>query len=142
VERVRKCTEKDVEQVYELISELEETMIDKSCFVEIYNDNLSNSFIHYYVYEMDNKVVGFISLHIQKLLHHTASIGEIQELIVQKAARSKGIGRVLFEKAKEVCCKNNCLQMEVCCNQKRLASHKFYESQGMTNNHFKFCLTL
>lgn len=142
MEQLRKCTEKDVEQIYELISELEGTIIDKSRFAEIYNDNLSNSFIHYYVYEMNNMVVGFISLHIQKLLHHTTNIGEIQELIVQKAVRKKGIGRILFEKAKEVSCKNGCLQMEVCCNQKRLESHKFYQSQGMTNNHFKFCLEL
>jgi len=57
-------------------------------------------------------------------------------------ARKQGIGKLLFQKAKEVGTENGCKQLEVCCNQKRLLSHKFYQSQGMTNNHYKFCLLL
>lgn len=142
MECLREATLIDKEQIYGLIAALEEIYIDKKCFSDIYDANLSNPFVFYFVYEKESVILGFVSIHVQKLLHHTANIAEIQELIVDETARQHGIGKRLFQKAKEVGVKNSCMQLEVCCNQKRLFSHKFYMSQGMTNNHYKFCLPL
>ena len=142
MERLRKATEQDVEHIYNLISQLEERNIDNNNFSDIYNSNLLNPCVYYYVFEINNHIVGFISLHIQKLLHHTSNIAEIQEFIVSEPFRKNGIGQKMFKKAVDLSIENNCAQMEVCCNLKRLLSHKFYQSEGMTNNHFKFCLEL
>ncbi len=142
MEGLREATVIDKEQIYGLIVALEGTDIDAKGFSDIYNANLSNPLVYYYVYERDNMILGFVSIHVQKLLHHIANIAEIQELIVAETARQHGIGKLLFQKAKEVGAENGCMQLEVCCNQKRLLSHKFYLSQGMTNNHYKFCLPL
>lgn len=46
-----------------------------------YNANILNSSISCFVYEENYAILGFISLHVQTLLHHTGSIGEIQEFI-------------------------------------------------------------
>jgi phage replication-related protein YjqB (UPF0714/DUF867 family) len=35
-----------------------------------------------------------------------------------------------------------CTQLEVACNQTRTASHRFYESQGLTRSHYKFAKPL
>ena len=142
MEGLREATVIDKEQIYGLIVALEGTDIDAKGFSDIYNANLSNPLVYYYVYERDNMILGFVSIHVQKLLHHIANIAEIQELIVAETTRQHGIGKLLFQKAKEVGAENGCMQLEVCCNQKRLLSHKFYLSQGMTNNHYKFCLPL
>jgi PhnO protein len=142
MEGLREATVIDKEQIYGLIVALEGTDIDAKGFSDIYNSNLSNPLVYYYVYERDNIILGFVSIHVQKLLHHIANIAEIQELIVAETTRQHGIGKLLFQKAKEVGAENGCMQLEVCCNQKRLLSHKFYLSQGMTNNHYKFCLPL
>lgn len=132
----------DRESIFNLITELEESQINRSEFNSIFWDNIYCPNVYYYVAVDKEAIIGFISVHIQKLLHHTSSIAEIQELIVTKRFQGLGIGKLLFEKAKETAIYRKCLQLEVCCNQKRVASHTFYKCQGMTNNHFKFCLSL
>ena len=139
---IRRATTMDESVIYDFIVELEENEFDKTIFSTIYHANLQNPQVEYYVYEENNRVLGFISIHIQKLLHHSGNIAEIQELIVDENVRGKGIGKQLFEKARFIAIENECMQLEVCCNQKRKESHKFYESQGMTNNHYKFCLVV
>lgn len=142
MEHIRRATINDKEQIYRLLVVLEETAVDPQGFTDVFTSNLSNPLVFYYVYEQEFKILGFISIHVQKLLHHTANIAEIQELIVDETIRHQGIGNLLFQKAKEVAAENGCNQLEVCCNQRRTSSHKFYQSQGMTNSHYKFCLPL
>ena len=132
----------DKEQIYGLLVALEQSNIDSDRFADIFDANIANPNVHFYVYVKEGIILGFISIHIQKLLHHTANIAEIQELIVDEAIRGQGIGLLLFQKAKVVAQEHGCEQLEVCCNQKRTSSHKFYMSQGMTNSHYKFCLSL
>lgn len=142
LKRIREATLNDKEHIYRLIVELEETNIDYKCFSEVFVSNLTNPFMFYYVYEIEDVIIGFISIHVQKLLHHTANIAEIQELIVDETVRGQGIGKLLFQKAKAVGSENGCKQLEVSCNQTRISSHTFYQLQGMTNNHYKFCMPI
>ena len=137
---IREVTPNDKESVFKLLVALEEMNIDKKQFSDIFDSNLLNPQVFYYVYEKENVILGFISIHVQKLIHHTANIAEIQEFIVDESMRYQGIGKRLFQKAKEVAAYNDCQQLEVCCNKKRISSHKFYQSQGMTNSHYKFCI--
>ena len=142
VQFIRQATIKDKEMIYNLLVQLEGMEFDKRMYSDIYEANLLNPAVFYFVYEEENSVVGFISIHIQKLLHHSGNIAEVQELIVDESVRGKGIGKQLFEKARLIAIENKCSQLEVCCNQKRKESHQFYELQGMTNNHYKFCLVV
>ncbi|KNF09087.1 N-acetylglutamate synthase and like acetyltransferase [Gottschalkia purinilytica] len=139
---IRLAERNDINLIYDLISELEGEQLPRDAFAEVFLNNLNNMHVNYYVIINNKKIIGFISIHIQMLLHHAAKIAEIQELIVSLDFRGKGIGKLLFDKAKEISQNNNCSQLEVCCNQKRISSHEFYLNQGMTNHHFKFCLNL
>ena len=139
---IRQATIDDKEMIYNLLVQLEKIEFDKRMYSDIYEANLLNPAVFYLVYEEESSVIGFISIHIQKLLHHSSNIAEIQELIVDERMRGKGIGKQLFEQARFIAIENECMQLEVCCNQKRKGSHQFYESQGMTNNHYKFCLVV
>jgi len=132
----------DREAIFGLITELQESQVSRSDFDQIFGANLESPDIYYFVATEKEAIVGFISVHIQKLLHHASGIAEIQEVIVTKDLQGKGIGKLLFEKAKEIAVLRECLQLEVCCNQKRLDAHAFYENRGMTNHHYKFCVTL
>lgn len=142
MEHIRKATAADKDQIYQLICDLEDSEIDKERFFDIYDANMLNPSVCYFVYEKDQIILGFLSLHMQKLLHHAANISEIQEMIVNKYERGAGVGKRLFQEAKKVSIEHHCSQMEVCCNQKRTSSHGFYQRQGMANNHYKFCLKL
>ena len=131
-----------LEEIYLLICELEGTPVSRKGFSACYRQNLENPQVHYFVAQEGGRVLGFISLHIQQLLHHAAKVAEIQELVVCGQLRGQGIGKLLFAAAKEAAVREGCLQLEVCCNRSRVMSHTFYLRQGMTNRHFKFCLPL
>ena len=139
---IRAAKADDMESIYNLITELEESQLNQSDFHTVFLDNIHCPDVYYYVAVEGERVIGFISLHIQKLLHHASNVAEIQELIVTHQFQGKGIGKQLFEKAKEIAVTRQCSQLEVCCNQNRVASHAFYQGQGMTNHHYKFCLSL
>lgn len=126
------------DSVYELMCELENDQMDRSRLFLIYSANLKNPDVHYFVASNDSEIVGFASVHVQLLLHHAAKVAELQEMIVSKKSQGHGIGSLLFEQAKEIAAKENCIQLEVCCNQKCKESHRFYLKKGMLNSHFKF----
>lgn len=132
------ATKDHLDSVYDLMCELEEEELDKNAFSDIYNANLKKENVYYLVAVEKDKVLGFISVHIQGLLHHASNIAEIQELIVTSRSQKSGIGHMLYKKAEEVAKSNNCYQLEVCCNQKRKDSHAFYQRQGMDKSHYKF----
>jgi len=131
-----------VNAVYDLICELQDEKLDKDNFSQIYKDNISNQDIYYFLAFNEESAIGFASLHVQKLLHHCAKIGEIQEIVVSQAQRGIGVGAMLFEKLREAAVANNCEMLEVCCNKARVSSHQFYLRQGMQKSHFKFTCSL
>lgn len=139
---IRSAEKEDLEQVYKLIIELENQKLDFQSFEKIYIENMNNPRVLYLTYIDNHNIVGFVSIHIQSLLHHCARIAEIQELVVLEGVRGKGFGMQLFNKAIEIAKENDCAQIEVCCNQKRKLSHVFYKKMGMLNNHFKFTMPL
>ena len=95
-------------------------------FEEIYSRQLENDCYICLVYEINGEVIGCINLRMEYQLHHAGRICEIMELAVRyNEAKAQG-----------------CLQIEVCCNQLRLRTHRFYEVCGMHNFHYKFSLSL
>ena len=140
--KIVEARDKDFEDVYQLICELENTIVDKQSLLKVYTHNLTSNDIHYVLAVEDSRVIGFASLHIQQLLHHAAKIGELQEIIVCKEKQGVGIGRILFEAIKEIAVNNQCMQLEICCNQTRKLSHEFYLKQGAKNSHYKFTMPI
>ena len=130
------------DEVYQLICELQDEPVNQDELFQVYEKNIMNPDIYYFLASDGLQTVGFASVHIQFLLHHAARIAELQEIIVCKSKQGMGIGQLLFIQAKETARDIGCLQLEVCCSQIRKESHKFYLKQGMKNSHFKFTLSL
>ena len=86
---IRKAEADDLDQVYGLICELAGSVLDKKTFQETYSQNLASVGISYWVIANENKVVGFVSLHVQELLHHSKKVAEVQELCVDENYRGK-----------------------------------------------------
>lgn len=126
--------------IYKLICELEDEVIDKEAFSNVYTANLNNPNIYYLIAIQNMEIVGFASLHIQILLHHSHKIGELQELIIKHGTQGHGVGTSLFNHIKQKSIDSGCLQLEVCCNKNRTQSYRFYEKQGMRSTHYKFIL--
>ncbi|HML49112.1 MAG TPA: GNAT family N-acetyltransferase [Clostridia bacterium] len=139
---IRRAAAEDAGTLHRFIEALEGAAIDRWRFDELYFENLRSEDIVYLLALEAGEPVGFASLHVQRLLHHAAKIAEIQEIYVDPAYRKLGIGRALFQAARQEAEGRGCAQLEVCCNQVRKGSHVFYERQGMRNTHYKFTLPM
>ena len=137
---IREAGAEDAEVVYRLICELEEggdETIERAPFMQVYLHNLNKPDICYRVAEEDGEVVGFISLHVQQLLHHCGPVAELQELVVSGDHQGRGIGVALIDAMTAEARRRGCLQVELCCNRKREASNAFYGRRGFEKSHFK-----
>ena len=135
---VRPATQEDFEYVYEFINLLEDEVFDKQRQWEIYLENAGNPNNIYLIAWAHNLAVGFLSCHIQYLLHHGGLVGEIQEMYVNENGRSHGIGKLLIEKLKEMAKARGVLQLEVTSSFRREDAHRFYEREGFAHTHKKF----
>ena len=136
---IRQALEKDLHTVYRFICLLEETDFEYAAFEGIYKENLHSKNCLYLVAETPaDGAVAFISAHIQNLLHHGGKVAEIQELFVDEAYRGGGIGNALVEALEKNLRAAGCISFEVTAQNKRTATHHFYEKLGFVPTHKKF----
>jgi PhnO protein len=137
--KFRKARKTDLEKIYSMMNELEGFSLDQRRFSKIYHNNLKDKNIHYVLALKNGQSVGFISLHIQNLLHHAGKVAEIQELFIDPAARSEGIGEKLVSHVRAIAKRLNCDSFETTSNVKRKRAHQFYKRKtGMNQTHYKF----
>lgn len=135
--QIRPASLADEAIIYEFLCALEETPLDQTAFYAVYEENLANSSIHYLVAERHGEVLGFVSCHVQYLLHHCGKVGEIQELFVRPEARNQRIGQNLVAALSRLAQKENFVNLEVTTNQKRLDTIRFYERESFKQTHVK-----
>lgn len=137
--KFRRARKTDQAKIYSMINELEDFSLNRKNFAKIFTLNLKDKNVHYIVATDKNQIVGFISLHIQNLLHHAGKVAEIQELFVDPATRGKGIGEKLVDYVRVIAKRQGCNSFETTSNMKRERTHKFYEQKAsMSRTHYKF----
>lgn len=87
---------------------------------------------------IDEIIVGFVSVHIQYLLHHAGKVAEIQDLFIKTTYRNTGIGKELVQEAEKWSLENGARDIEVSSNRRREQAHRFYEREKYLKSHFKF----
>ncbi|WP_266367534.1 GNAT family N-acetyltransferase [Tellurirhabdus rosea] len=140
--KIRPSNRQDVDVVYQFMCELEECKLDQTAFRAIFLHNLADPKIHYLVAEVEGAPVGFISCHVQYLLHHTGKIAEIQEFYVRPEFRGRRIGRRLIEATEERVRRENAVHLEVATNQRRTETVEFYKHVSFALSHFKLVKVL
>lgn len=83
-------------EIFSLLSQLTSApLISEKSYNNIINNLDDNHNI--FVYVLDNKIVGTITLlHEQKLIHNGSKIVHIEDLVVDKEYKNRGIGRDLI----------------------------------------------
>ena len=121
---IRPFQREDREKLSELYSEEWKTDITKTML-----DNFLNTGNFLFVAEIENKIVGSANLHIQhKLIHGGCKMGYIEEVIVSKEHRSKGIGKEIINRLLQEGSKLGCYKVALLCNT---GLEKFYLNSGM-----------
>jgi len=141
--KIRKVEPKDMLTVYEQTCLLEDFTFNINAFENIFLLNIKDKTKLYYLAESQEGVVfGFISCHIQQLLHHCGKVGEIQELFVKQEYRGQKIGAQLVKFIEQELIALDCISFEVTAQNKRLDTHEFYSKMGFQQSHLKFTKTL
>lgn len=136
--KLRPAEINDANLVYPLICQLVGFDFDRNSFEETFENNMKNNSVNYWVIEKENSVIGFVSLHIQKLLHHQKKVAEVQELCIHEKFTGMGFGKLLLDEAIQEAEKQNCEIIELDASNKRVEAHRFYEREGWERSHFKF----
>ena len=81
-----------------------------------------------------NRVIGWIGVSASQLLE-VPSRAEVDGLVIDEAVRSRGVGKLLLEKAEAWAKHAGCKSMSVRSNIKRKRAHEFYKQNGY--EHYK-----
>ena len=92
-----------------------------------------------YVAECDGLIVGtFALLVMDNLANSGRPSGIVEDVAVAKTYQGKGIGKAMMKYAGEECRRHGCYKMVLSSNERRTATHKFYESLGFSRHGFSF----
>jgi PhnO protein len=140
--KIRKATLDDYHIIFDFIHDLENKSFDPQKFLAIFKQNLQNHNILYFLATIDNNPVGFISAHIQLLLHHSEKVAEVQEFYVAPEFRRMGVGNTLLKHILNILKLDGINQIEVCSNKMRIDAHKFYSANGFMESHYKYTMKM
>lgn len=81
------------------------------------------------VEEGKSHIVGSATLFIeQKFIRNYAKVGHVEDVVVDKNYRKKGIGKILISKIIIEAKRNKCAKITLCCQEKNV---QFYEKMGL-----------
>jgi len=132
---IRRAERSDLPVIEKLAMELIESMddtegIDTDRVLENCRSLLSDVDSYLLVAETDGTVVGFINFTIRRTLLHSGPSGLIDELVVTRGYRGKGIGGQLIRAAVEQCKQLGCCEVEVTTEFTNADARRFYRKCG------------
>lgn len=135
---IRKIVLEDLTRVFDLLNELYQNKLKYDKFKEIYKLKLNDVNSYYIVAVIDNKIVGVLTSEINIQLHRERKQCFIEDLIVDKEYRNKGIGKALLQNVVEYAKENDCEVIELTSYIKNENAHRFYENNKFIKHSYKF----
>ena len=134
---IRNATEPDFQMVKGLVKELYDALeikegMNKELSKKKYKDLLNDSKVAILVAESDGVVIGYLTLNFNRSLLDANITAIIDELIVSKDHRGKGVGSKLVTIAIKRCRYNGCSEIGVGTEFSNAAARKFYERCGFS----------
>ena len=83
-------------------------------------------------------ILGIVTLHITPVLHRSGPVGRLTALVVDEAARGRGVGRALVEAAEAIFVARGCVLVEVTSNNRLSEAHVFYKKLGYMSTSLRF----
>lgn len=134
---IRQATANDFDDVYRFLCELQQRQFDATVLRELYLKNIANPNNIYLVACEGNTIIGYISCHLQTLLHHAGKVAEVQEMYLISEKRSRGIGKLMMNEVKALARSKGAVQLEVTTRAIREKAIHFYEREAFENSHKK-----
>lgn len=144
---IREAKESDLLTIGKLTLELIEAMGDtEGINIKLIAENcrslLSEANSYILVAEIGGVVVGFVNFTTRKTILHRSLSGLIDELIIAKSYRGKGIGRQLLSSAIEKSRQLGCCEVEVSTEKINIKAKEFYGQCGFMERGILFEIDL
>jgi ribosomal protein S18 acetylase RimI-like enzyme len=144
---IREAKKSDLLTIGKLTLELIEAMgntegIDVKLIAENCQNLLSEANSHILVAEIGGVVVGFVNFTTRKTILHRGLSGLIDEIIVAKSYRGKGLGKKLLSSAIEKSRQLGCCEVEVSTEKTNIKAREFYRQCGFTERGVLFEIDL
>lgn len=127
----------DFKAVYQFVCELQNKLFDRQLMETLYLENIANPDHIYLIASFNSDPIGYISCHIQNLLHHGGKVAEIQEMYVASEHRRKGVGKLMMHEMKKQVQERGVLQLEVTTRAIREKAIQFYVRESFEDSHKK-----
>ena len=137
--RIRQAAIEDSAVIAQLMTQLMEVSgyQDQQVFSEQIEDRLrkvaDDDAYQVLLAEDEGKVVGLLSLSFRHTLFHSAPTALIDELVVERGHRRRGIGQQLMAEAIERCRAAGCCEIEVSTERSNEAAQEFYRQHGFSH---------
>jgi ribosomal protein S18 acetylase RimI-like enzyme len=134
---IREARESDLLTIGKLTLELIEAMSDaEGIDIKLIAENCRNLFSeansYILVAEIGGIIIGFVNFTTRMTILHRGLSGLIDELIIAKSYRGKGIGRQLLSSAIEKSRQLGCCEVEVSTEKTNTKAREFYRQCGFT----------
>jgi len=141
---IRKATAADIPFVLELHGQIDhEEMLTLDEAHKIFSKFQMYPNYSLYIAKIKDRIIGTFELLIMdNLAHKGAPSGIVEDVVVDNAFRSKGIGRKMMEFAMDVCLQNGCYKLALSSNINRNRAHDFYESLEFKKHGYSFLIEL
>jgi ribosomal protein S18 acetylase RimI-like enzyme len=136
---IREMIKQDIPQVAGLIEQLDEIFtsghnitkqVIESTFIKM---NEYKNIYNNYVAVLDDKVVGLMSTVVYKTFFHPGGTMLINELVVDKNFRGRGIGELFINKIKQLSKEKKLNEVEVSTSFENKKAIDFYKKKGFTD---------
>jgi len=96
-----------------------------------------------YVAVVRGEIVGVFALLVMDNLGHLgAPSGVVEDVVVRKEWRRRGIGQKMLDLALHYCKSRGCYKLALSSNLQREEAHRFYERLGFTKHGYSFMVEL
>lgn len=136
---IRKAEKTDKVSIQYLIQELTGHAISDLDIENRFELVESSAIDSLYIYELDNKVIGFLGFRIRENIEENSRFGEISVIVVDPNYRKHGIGKQLMDFADELALQNKCAGTWLVSGFGREEqAHSFYKSLGYKITGYRF----
>ena|SRR5690554_3520598 len=114
--RIRPATLDDADGVFALVEQVGDRYdVDRTAFDDAFSHAVERAEDHILqvAVDQDDRVLGYALMTIARLMYTRDDIAQIQELIVDKSARSSGVGSKLVYAMEDICRARNLSQLSV-----------------------------
>lgn len=135
---IRRFELKDLDEIFDVLNQLYTGKLKYEKFNEIYKLKLNDPYSYYIVAIENNQIVGVLTAELQVKLHRENMQCFVEDLVVDKEYRNRGIGKSLLQNAIDYAKSKNCDVVELTTYLNNEKAIKFYEANDFIKHSYKF----